>query len=318
MPGSDSQKKKNARLTVSLVTLIITSAVFYYFLNGRPSQVAVNPDVFHVDNQEKVDRVVLRSPQGQVELKFDGSRWRVNDRYDADRQMIKVLFATLDRAKAKRLVSANMQDSISALLTQKGTEVSLFAGGELVKKFQAGGNSRKTESWFKEPDGKAYVMVIPGYRAYVAYVVELGEEEWRDKRIFNFNWRNFRQLKVTVPADAGQGFEVTFADKYFTIPNLNRVDTTRLNDYLDAVSLLAADRIITRSIPPVYDSLIKTRPSFELEVKDIADQNYSLIIWPPVKNDPNALGRWGEDEVVLFRREQIIPIARKRSYFSGQ
>lgn len=315
MPDFNSQNIKNLRLTISLVVLVCMATGLFIVVR-QPSQQLVDPDLFRVADQEKVDMVLLQKGQQKVELKFDGSRWRVNQKYEADNQMINVLFATLDQARPKRPVAANQQDSISLWLTDKGVEVNLFIGDDLVKKFRAGGNERKTESWFMD-DGPPYVMTIPGYRAYVSFVLEMGEEAWRDKRIFNFNWRNFKSLNASVEADHTQNFEVTFADKFFTIPGLARVDTTRLNDYLDAVSLLSADQIITTSLTPTYDSLFQTAPSFQIKVKDISEQEYMLQVWPPLKNDTKVLGRWGAEDVVLFNRAQVIPIARKKSYFSG-
>lgn len=316
MPDSNLQKIKNRRLIISLV-ILAGMVVGFFVITRQPGHTLVDPDLFRVADQEKVDKVWLQSGQKNVELKYDGAHWRVNQKYEADAQLINVLFATLDQARPKRSVSSNLQDSIGAKLMREGVEVTLFVGNDLVKKFRAGGNEKKTESWFMEDGDKPYVMTIPGYRAYVSYVLELGEEAWRDKRIFNFNWRNFKSLNASVKSDPGQDFEVTFVDKFFTIPGLAKVDTTRLNDYLDAVSLLSANQIITAHLSPAYDSLLKTEQAFQIKVKDIADHNYQLQVWPPLKNDTNILARWNAEDVVLFDRAQISAIARKKSYFSG-
>jgi len=307
------QEKKNKRLALSLLVLLGLTFMFYFF-SWKRGQPEIDPALFRVDEQSQIDRVLFESSSGKLELRFDGTRWRVNDTYDADRQLIQVLFATLDQAEPKRPVSSNLTDSISSLLTRQGVRVSLFEQGQLKEKFTAGGNDAKTESWFRHDDEVPYIMVIPGYRAYVSYVLELKENDWRDKRIFNFNWRNFKSLK-TISRDPAQDFEVTFADRFFTIQDMTAVDTTRLNDFLDAVSLLAADQIMAE-LPDTYDSLVKSPPALEVTIQDISEHTYSLQLWPPMKRGSQVPGRLSDGNWVLFRPEKITAIARKKAFFS--
>ena len=193
--------------------------------------------------------------------------------------------------------------------------LSVFTIGNLVQSFQAGGNIQKTESYFQKPGQPAYVMTVPGYRLYVSYILELDESGWRDKRVFNFNWRNFKSLHMIVPGDASQNFEVSFKDQFFGIAGIDAVDTTKLNDYLDAVSLLNADQFLKPGVSTLYDSVVKTKPAFRIEVKDIADKTYSLDLFVPLKNDPNVLGKMDGSQPVIFNPNNILPIARKRNYF---
>ena len=120
---------------------------------------------------------------------------------------------------------------------------------------------------------------------------------------------------MLVPRDPSQNFEVSFKDQFFGISGISVVDTTKLNDYLDAVSLLNADQFIKPGFSDLYDSLLRTPASFRIEVKDIADKTYSLDIFPPVKNDPFVVGRLDESQSVLFNRNNILPIARKKNFF---
>lgn len=311
------QAKKNKRLLVSFIGLTFLIACFYFFWNPE-SQLKVDTSLFKPEDGAKVNRVVLESISGKVELEFNGTRWTVNKTYEADRQLIKLLFATLEKAEPKRPVSNGQLDSVNSLLSKRGIDVSLFEGEELVQSFRAGGNVQKTEAYFqKSIDQPAYVITIPGYRLYVSYILELEENSWRDKRIFNFNWRNFKYLNMIVPADSSQNFEVSFKDQFFGIRGIESVDTTKLNNYLDAVSLLSADQFISPGFSRLYDSLLKTKPSFRIEVKDISDKTYSIDLFVPLRNDPNVLGRLDENQPALFNRNNILPIAIKKSFFSS-
>lgn len=312
------QEKRNKRLLISFIGLTLM-CVFFYFFTKSSNQNDIDTSLFRLDEGTNINRIELTSAASKVTLNFNGAKWTVNNNYEADRQLIKLLFATLEKAEPKRPVSTSQLDSVNSMISKDGVTVNLYEGENLIQSFRAGGNQHKTEAYFqKSIDQPPYVMIIPGYRLYVSYILELDENGWRDKRVFNFNWRNFKRLNMIVPGDPKQNFEVSFKDQFFGITGMTEVDTTKLNDYLDAVSLLTADQFIKPGFSVLYDSLIKTEASFRIEVRDIAEKTYSLDIFPPLKNDPQVLGRLDENQSVLFNRNNILPIARKRNYFISQ
>jgi hypothetical protein len=309
------QAKRNRRLLISLIGLTLLSVCFYFFAN-KNNQIEVDTSLFKLKEEANINRVVIESPTGKVTLEFNGTRWSVNNNYEADRQLIKLLFATLEKAEPKRPVANGQLNSIDSILSKNGVTVNLFEGENLIQSFRAGGNEQKTEAYFQKSMGQpSYVMVIPGYRIYVSYIFELDESGWRDKRIFNFNWRNFKGLNMTVEDDPSQSFSVSFKDQFFGIAGIAEVDTTKLNDYLDAISLLSAEQYIMPGFSSTYDSLLKTAPFFRIEVSDISEKTYSLDLFAPLKNDPRAVGRLDGNQAVLFSRNDILPIARKRGFF---
>ena len=309
------QEKRNKRLLVSFICITLL-CIFFYFFGNTNNQIEVDTSLFKLEAGTNVNRVVLESSPGKVTLDFNGTRWSVNNRYEADRQLIKLLFATLEKAEPKRPVSNSQLNSVDSIISKSGVMVTLYEGENLIQSFRAGGNEQKTEAYFQESIGQpSYVMVIPGYRLYVSYILELNENGWRDKRVFNFNWRNFKSLNMIVPEDPTQNFEVSFKDQFFGIKGIAEVDTTKLNDYLDAVSLLSADQFIKPGFSSSYDSLLNTNASFRIEVRDIADKTYSLELFAPLKNDPKVVGRLDENQPVIFSRNNILPIARKRGFF---
>jgi hypothetical protein len=308
-------QKKNKRLLISFIGLTLLGACFYFF-GKTNNQIEVDTSLFKLKDGAKVNRVVLESSIAKVTLDFNGTRWSVNNKYEADRQLIKLLFATLEKAEPKRPVANSQLDSVNSILSKNGVIVNLYEGETLIQSFRAGGNEQKTEAYFQKSKGEpSYVMTIPGYRLYVSYILELDESGWRDKRIFNFNWRNFKSLNMIVPGDPTQNFEVSFKDQFFGITGIAEIDTTKLNDYLDAVSLLSTEQFIKPGFSSVYDSLLKTNASFRIEVRDIADKTYSLELFAPIKNDPDILGRLDEEHPVIFNRNNILPIARKKGFF---
>jgi hypothetical protein len=308
------QEKRNRQLLILLIALLVITTSTYLLVN-REAKSPVDKSLFRIAS-DKTDRVEIISKKDTISLHVENNKWSVNNTYSADLNMIQVLFATIDQIEPKRQVGINQKDSISRLLQTEGSTVRFFENDNLQLEFQAGGNARKTEAWYQRTsEMNPYVMVIPGYRVYGSGIFEIDANGWRDKRIFNFNWRNFKTLTTTVSKESAQGFMISMKQNMFGVHGIPEADTTKLNDYLDAVSLLVGDQFISPGYSARYDSLAKTQSSFKIEIADIASRSYSLELFPPLKNDSYVLGKLGEVEFILINREKIIPLARKRDYF---
>lgn len=307
-----TQENKHKALAVSALVLAALLLVLVFYKKGAP---AVDKEIFNVPELSTVDRVTMVSSAGKVELSFNGAKWRVNERYPADDQLITVLFATLQQVEPRRPLSSSMRDSISSILKRDGVHISFYVGDREVKKFVAGGNETKTEAYFFDEQNGPYLMGIPGYKVYASGVFEVDEMGWRDKRIFNFNWRNFKKLTAQFTGMANQNFEIEYQGRGFDLVNAAPTDTTKLNDYLDAVSLLVAKQFIPSGHNVLYDSISKKQPAVVIEAMDLGDNVYRLELFSPVDNHQEVVGKLGEGGMVLFNRGQVEPIWRTKDYF---
>jgi len=300
------QEKRNKVLLILLMVLLTCiAAVLFTMQQGEVK--FEQKDIFKVEDLKTIDKVVLRGKDDTVQLSFSGSRWMVNGTEPADRDMVDVLFATLLQAEAKRPVAESKNDSLIQMLQRSGVEVNLFERGELVQRFIAGGNGKKSEAYFIDDARQAYVMHIPGYRVYVSGVFELSESDWRDKYVFAFNWTNFKNLAVKFHAKPKDGFNVKMLDDYFGIEGL-QTDTTRLNDFLDAVSLLTVDQYSNT------DSLEDKTPFLTITVSDIADRQYSLAIFE-VSDAGKTACLVNEKQVAWIDNRKLARLIRNRDFF---
>jgi hypothetical protein len=308
-------KRNNIWLLISLIAMAAFLGVVIFFGNST-DKISVDKNLFKVEDQKKIDHVILKKTNEQIELHFDGSKWMINNSFEADRQLIQVFFATLLQAEPRRPVAQRLRDSIHQQITKSGVEVKLFEGEILLKDFLVGGNDRKTETYYElSKDISPYLMTIPGYRVYVAAIFELTSYDWRDKRIFNFNWQNFKRLTTSFPGNTKENFAISFQDKFFGLESNPSADTTKLNDYLDAVSLVQAVRYLPSAESARYDSLLATTPYCSIEATDIANHSYRLDLYSPIQQLPGVLGKLQDGQAVLIGREDIIRIDRKKSHF---
>lgn len=311
---SDMQKEKNIRLLISLCVLMVCTVAVYFYVS-RTATVVVDKNRFKVENLDAIDRVELTSASEKIELKFNGARWRVNDQL-ANMNMVDVLFATLQQAEPKRPVATTMVDSVSRVLEKHGVTVKLFEGETLRKEFIAGGNVAKTQAYFKDVDtGEVYVMVIPGYRVYTSGVFELDENGWKDKYVFSFNWKNFKQLKASFPNNPKSDFEIEMGKEYFEVKGLAAVDTARLNDFLDAISLTTVDQYIKNEEIKNLDSLLQAKPQLEIEVSDISGKNYQLSLY--TASNPNTiLGIVNGNQPAYLSKQKVKDLFKERTWFA--
>jgi hypothetical protein len=309
----DMQERKNKRLALLLICTIAVTVMSSFWINRRSTE-SVDPSTFRIEDLSIVDSVALVAPGRNVSLRFDGTKWMVNESYRADGQMIEVFFATLEQIVPRRPVSENMRDSVEKLLKESGTKVELFANGEKKGEFYAGGNERKSEAWFVSPQKGPFVVVIPGYRVYASGVFELDEGGWRDKQVFRFNQRNFRSLALDFVREPSNSFVINYEDQLFEIPGLPEADTAKVFNYLDAASLLKAESIVRPGELQWVDSLLSQPPSFTIGVTDISGRTSRLRIYSPLAGKRQVLGVMG-DEPALFNKSDIVKLAKKRSYF---
>lgn len=306
------QRKKNIRLSISLVTLLLCIVLFFVFTNSKNNSL-VDKGMFQLSNLETIDRFILESTKEKIELKFDGSTWQVDGR-PADRQLITVFFATLKQTEAKREVATVLQDSLQKEIISHGIKISCFEGSHLAKEFWTIGNAQKTETYFQLKGGKPYLVTIPGYRVYVASIFELATIDWRDKLVFNFNWQNIKDLQVTFANDGKQNFRASYQNKFFGIEGIASTDTTKLNNFMDALLQLRAERILSKAQAKPHDTLLAHKPIMEISIHDIANRDYTLKIFSTEKGKDFLVGKTNED-VVLLNPFSLKEVFRKRDFF---
>jgi hypothetical protein len=306
------QERKNKKRFILLVVMTLSTLIAFWLMQPE-NRLDLDRDIFHVEDLSSISKVELVSDTSRVSLSFTGSRWRVNEKYDADGSMIRVLFATLQEATPKRPVTNVSQDSIYGHLADNGIKVSLYDGAVLRKEFYAGGNPAKTQGFFAEPASReVYVMSIPGYRVYVSGIFELGENGWRDKFVFGFYWRNFKSLETEFLKNPGENFSAIMHQDIVRIEGMPEADTAKINTFLDDVSLLTVDEYLSE--PQLRDSLLNLRPDFHLLVTDIANRPYRLRLY----NNPvseRVFGIVNEDQLAVFDRKKIQRLLKPKSFF---
>jgi hypothetical protein len=302
------QAKRNTILAVSLVALVVITVMLYVGTQQR-QHTSTLPFIGDV-SLETVDAVMLESPTEKINLHYVGNTWRLNDTYNVDRNMVDVLFATLQQVVAKRSITGSLRDSLSNVLKEQGVRVSLVENGNVKKSFYAGGNVQKSIAYFQEEGSKeVWVGVIPGYRVYAAGIFELETKAWRDRLAFGLNWQNFKMLTLEFPS-AKDGIAVTLEGDVLQVAQIQEVDTTKLYPFMDAIALLTVDQYVD-----VDTSTIREEDwILTVKLEDIGKRVFSLKVYPQ-PGSQNYLGLINETDWAVFGKNKVLEIKHPRSYF---
>lgn len=302
------QQNRNIRLLASLA--LLSAATLAVLVVGFKTGSDIDKNLFKVIDQSEISEVRFTSVKDTMLLKYDGAKWLVNGK-EADRQLIKVFFATILQAEPKRKAAPSLVDSLKKL--NGAVKVVLLREGEILKEFFVAGNPTKSETYFYFAGGDWYVVTIPGYRVYVASVFELNENDWREKRIFNFNWQNFKSLRATFPQQPSEDFSITAQKQYISIEGMD-ADTTKLLGYLDAVLQMPSDKILTTEEAKAYDSLLRTTPAVQVSIFDIANREWKLSVFGNSSSQKPTLAVVNS-EVVVLNAQAAALLQHGRIYF---
>ncbi|MCX7636533.1 MAG: DUF4340 domain-containing protein [Cyclobacteriaceae bacterium] len=290
-------------LTASLIVLIAASALYYVFSSsGQFKSRLLFPF------RELPDSVLLYQGNTALHLVKASTGWMVNNQ-PADADRINLLLATLQQSVARRRVAQSQLDSINRLLDESGVRVEVFSNGKQLFSFRVTGNERSMKTFIRPDEEETVEVTIPGYRVYVAAIFSLPETEWLDRRIFNFNWRNFESLSAEFPNNPSDNFNVVYNGRFFSVRDLP-TDTARLNSYLDEISLMEADAFL-----PVHhlpDSLASASPLSRIRVYSVSRDTLSLDVY---RAGDKMLGVSRHLPVSVLSASKVQVLTRKRNWF---
>ena len=308
------QRKKNIRLLIILITLmVVTTGV--YFIPEEGGNAGIDRSLFTVD-VSSIDKVVLESKDLKNILSFDGVQWQLNGQYEASPRMVTVLFSILSQVKAKRRAAVQQNDSLTRVLRKQGVKVSLYGGSSLLQQYYVAGNKEKTATYFMQADGEVpYLIHLPGYRTYIAQLFEMPAKNWRSRIAFPMNWRNLKSITTSYPGKGGEGFQILLDRGFLRMPQVKEVDTAKVSDYVQEVSISYLDEFIATGEDQAYDSLAQTTPELLIEVSDIGDDILRLELFPLLEGRTHRLGLLNDQDLCLFESTRIRKLFKTEGYF---
>ena len=296
--------KKNWGL---LIILLVLSGVFGILISQKATTTSleVEEDLFAVQDTSSLQRLELQQAQGATQVLERAERgWQLNNTYQADPQLMRLLLSVLQNVEVKRPVAESQQEEIVQKLQQEGVQVRAYNEGGAVTEFIAGGDEEGRLSYFLQ-DGAVYVVELPGYVSYISGIFALTENNLRDRTIFRTNHLNLQQLTLEYPGEA-EDIKIDFDGSRLEVANISQPDSVQLLGFLSLFENLQATGYVNVQEYPELDSLLQGDPEVTIYVKDLQHPNGKpLAIYQPTQDGRYRLAYLPEEKQALLLDERL-------------
>lgn len=296
--------KKNWAL---LIILLLLSGVFGMLISRKATTTSleVKEDLFALEDTAALQRIELLQPQGVTQvLERSESGWQLNNTYQADPQLMRLVLSVLQHVEVKRPVARGQQEEVVNSLQQAGVQVRAYKEGGEVKEFIAGGDEENRLSYFMENED-AYVVELPGYVSYISGIFGLTENNLRDRTIFRTNHLNLQQLRLEYPGTA-EDIQINFDGSRLEVENINQPDSVQLLGFLSLFENLQATGFVNVQEYPELDSLLQGAPVATIHVRDLQHPaGRQLVIYQPTQDGRFRLAYLPAEKQALLLDERL-------------
>ncbi len=296
---------KTIKYSIAIVVLL-SANLGLVFTDGLKPSSSFNDELFLIENIDQIQSIVITRENERIELVRGLNNWQLNNRFEADQNFMQILFSLLNQVKVKRSVGAlDHEISGNVLVSLDGEELSFdFATDQLG-----------TRSYFIK-NGVAYQVEVPGYRDNVVNIFQLGEDQWRNRMVFDGSWRTIQNLSLV---SEEKELSIKFNNQFFLVDGVSRIDSSGVVDYLNQFQVFQANEMISEGRFPELDSLKETDPLATLVIEDIQDPNEIIFrIYPNLEGQPYHLVTKNDQSMMVFDQRRIQSILKDNQDFRAK
>jgi ribosomal protein S13 len=293
--------KKN-QIKTAILVLLIAGNIILFFGFGNKYELSYDPERFSPEANAPLVSFKIGSNQGEVILKNEEDAWTLNSIYKADQQLVALFQRIVNSVTVRRPVT--LEEGTAKVKVALNTE-------DEVIEFEVWGNATKTKTFFSDESG-VYEMEIPGYRDYLGAIFELKPNQWRDREIFNGNWRTIQKLSV----QSNEPVKIAFSNDFYLVEGINEIDSSKVVAYLNLYEHFQVNEIVSEEQIPSLKSILESEPLAKLVIESI---DYSspkeMTIYSRVENQPYHVIKTESDLTAVVDADRISELLVAPSYF---
>ncbi len=298
--------KKNKKLIAAAI--VLAAITVWLVINSRSGTVREELRDFAVQDTAAITKIFLADRSGRTaELEREGNRWRLNKKYYARKDAIKVLMETLKKVSVRSMVAKSTYNTIIKELSTSGIKCEVYMNGKTKPDIVIYVGSETPDSkgtlMMLENSSVPFITEIPGFEGYLTPRFFLGEMEWREKTIFDFPYNEIRSVQSVYNPDSARSFRINFiSDKDFSVSSpvtgqkILHPDTAVVVNYLSQFTNLNFE---------FFDFMMKQ------------NQKDSMLRIPPVCTF-NITGKDGKETRVKFYNIQVTPFTLASTDTTGE
>lgn len=296
-------KQKNIIL-FGLILALLAANLVVSRVGFQNSSLSFDPARFTVSDTSTIAEVTFSGKDGDISLKRDGGTWTVNQTYPVDEGLRRLLFSILTRIEVKRIAQTEVMEG--------STQVKI--AGDQPMEFEVFGNPTRTKTYFSA-QGKTYEVELPGYRDYLGSIFELSKSQWRDRLLFDGNWRSIQRLTLNY-SDDKKDVDIRFQDQFFVVEGITEIDSNKVVNYLNQFDRFQVNELIDLSKLPDYQALAQTEPMAILTIESIHySTRFSLSFYPMKETDRIGLIATSTGDWAVVDRKRISNLLVETDFF---
>ena len=306
-------KKKNIIL-LSLFLLLAGTAIYLYPKLSKKNSTDDNPFMkFSIEDTASVSKVTIQDRNGNVailERKPESTEWMINKKFNARKDVIKLLLECIHDIRVRGNVPSKMRDNMMSVMASSAKEVKIYGkNNELLKTYFVGPNTQDhlgTIMLLETPeDGRGedpYITHIEGFTGFLNPRFFIDEMEWRSTDIFYYPNNDISEIEVLHMTDPASSFKLSYLgnnklkfERYLngTLTPFAQLDTARAFDLVKRMRKVNLETYNTLLKPASADSIKNITPTFVLRVKNAAGNITSLNLYLKKAKEmtPDATGQ---------------------------
>lgn len=309
--------KKNIFAIVIIIVLLVTAAVLILGHKSTTYKKGVND--FAVEDTATVTKIFLADKKNNTILlsRQENGTWTLNDKYLARKSGIDLLLETMKNLLPKYPVPLKAHNNIVAQMATRSVKVEIyqivyrinlgdnmqwFPHEKLTKTYYVGDPTADNMGTFMLMEGadEPFVVHLLGLRGYVGPRYSTQERDWRDHTVFKIKLADIQKVKMEIPADPQNSFEVINKDEGMVLIRsidqqvMPGYDTLKMLNFLTAFNDLRYESLMEGLTDPArQDSIVHSTPMNIVTVVDKNGKSVSIkTFYKP--NDPGTFDEVGK------------------------
>jgi len=266
--------------TLIFITLVLAALAVWLLMQSRSGTVREELRNFAVQDTASVTKIFLADRSGKtIELQREGNRWRLNKKYYARRDAVKILLETLKNISVRSMIAKSMYNTVIKQLSTGAVKCEVYMNGkdQPDKVIYVGNATQDSKGTYMmlENSSVPFVTEIPGFEGYLTPRFFLNELEWRDKTVFDIAYNDIRSVEAVYHPDSARSFRIDFnSDNNFTVSSpvsgnkLQQPDTAVVVNYLSQFTYLNFEFFDFMMKQVQRDSILKNPPVCTFTIMD--------------------------------------------------
>ena len=301
-----------------LIFIVLFGGLAYILNNEKVSISRSDRRDFSIDDSSKVVQITLSSkvPETAILRRVNESYWTINEEYKAGNSLVQNLLKTLQRMEIAHPVPLTMRENILGNLAIYGIRVQVELKNGDEKIFYVGGENREQSATFMmlQNASEPYAVHIPGFQGYLSSRFFTEEYIWRDKMIMNYDNKNIESIMMNyMDSNTAESFCIQQNNEGIKVfeKNSGKIVATKekkVKRFLASFRKLPAESFVSGNLNT--DSLLKTKPLFEISVTPLEGEKTSMRVYP--KRNLNTVNI--EDNIIMPDPERLYAYVNEEDW----